>query len=169
MEAWLGLIGAVVGTALGGVIAYLTTTQQQKHERQTESRRKLLSSYEEIHQLLTAVAAQANMFNMGVLGDIGYSTPFRADIAKENPQFERLRMLIDFYAPSLSLETEKLWQQYAVIVRAVGEVILQKDRNDDWKTKTVEASTIACIEMAKQSKKLQDGLAKLAHKVVEHG
>jgi HAMP domain-containing protein len=169
MGEWLGLIGAVLGTAIGGVIAYYTTGQQHRHERSLENHRRLIASYEAIHELLSTIAGQATTLNMGVIGDLGYATPLKGDLLKEKIQLDRLRMLVDFYAPALKDDVRNISDQFAIVFRAVGEVILKKNRDDAWKGKTVESVAIASIEITKLTQEAQVKLASLVQPLVAQG
>lgn len=166
MSEWLGLIGALAGTAIGGFITYRVASQQHRYERQTENQRRLITSYESIHELLSTISGQASTLNMGVLGDLGYNSRLKADILKEKVQLDRLRMLVDFYAPSLQGDVKSITEQFAVVSRAVAETLLQKDRNDDWKTKTVESAVMASIEITKLAQSAQIKLAELVRPIL---
>jgi len=94
---WLGLIGALAGTAIGGFVTYKVADQKHAFERSAEKERRLIDACESIHGLLSEIASQANVLNMGVIGDLGYGFPLKGDLLKEKVQLDRLRMLVDFY------------------------------------------------------------------------
>ena len=167
MGEWLGLIGALAGTALGGIITYRVAGQQHQHERKIENQHRLIASCESIHELLSTISGQASTLNMGVIGDLGYSSPFKANIVKEKVQLDRLRMLVDFYAPALQGDVKNLTDQFAIVSVAVAETLLQKDRNDEWKTKTVQSATIASMEIAKLAQEAQTKLAVLIRSALD--
>lgn len=166
MNEWLGLIGALTGTAIGGLIAYRVASQQHRHERQTENHRRLIASCESIHELLSIIARQASTLNMGVIGDLGYNSPLKADILKEKVQLDRLRMLVDFHAPSLQNDLKSITEQFEIVSLAVGETLLHKDRNDAWKTKTVKSAIMASIEITKLAQGAQTKLAELVRSIL---
>lgn len=166
MGEWLGLIGALAGTAIGGIITYRVAGQQHRQERKIENQRRLISSCESIHELLSSISGQASTLNMGVIGDLGYSSPLKADILKEKVQFDRLRMLVDFYAPSLQGDVKSLTDQFTIISCAVAETLLQKDRNDEWKKKTVQSAALASMEITKLAQGAQTKLAGLIRPVL---
>lgn len=166
MGEWLGLIGALAGAAITGIITYFTAGQQYRNARQQEIDQRLIASFEEIHQLLTSVASLAATLNMRVIGDLGYNTPFKAESIKETAQLERLRMLVNFYAPTLNPDIEAVTEKYAVIIRAMSEVILKTDRNNDWKKRTLEASAVASIDLTKLAVEGQKKLAALVRPIV---
>lgn len=161
MSEWLGLIGALAGTAIGGFVTYKVANQQHFFERTSEKERRLIAACESIHELLSAIASQASTLNMGVIGDLGYKSPLKANILKEKVQLERLRMLVDFYAPSLSSEVKEISDQFAIVGRAVTDVLLENDRNDEWKSKTVKAAVFASREVTRLVEAAQEKLGKI--------
>jgi hypothetical protein len=166
MGEWLGLIGALAGAAIGGIITYRVSGQQHRHERKIENQRRLIVSYEAMHELLSTISSQASTLNMGVIGDLGYNARLKGDILKEKVQLDRLRMLVDFYAPSLQKDVKSLTEQFALVIYAVTETVLQKDRNDEWKTKTVKSAALASIEIARVAQDAQTKLAGLIRPVL---
>lgn len=161
MNEWLGLIGALSGTAIGGLVTYKVADQRHSFERAAEKERRLITACESIHELLSAIASQAAMLNMGVLGDLGYNLPLKGDILKEKVQLDRLHMFVDFYEPSLSTEVKAISDQFLIVTRAVTEVFMQKDRNDEWKSKTVESAAIASQEITKLAQVAQEKLGQI--------
>lgn len=119
MNEWLGLIGALAGTAIGGFVTYKVADQRHSFERAAEKERRLIAACESIHELLSAISTQASTLNMGVLGDLGYNSPLKGEILKEKVQLDRLRMFVDFYAPSLSTDVKAISNQFAIVSRAV--------------------------------------------------
>ena len=161
MGEWLGLIGALAGTATGGYITYRVATQQHRHEQKSEHQRRLIAACESIHELLSSISGQASSLNMGVLGDLGYNSPLKADILVEKVQLDRLRMLVDFYAPTLQIDVKSITDQFMIISRAVAETLLQEDRTDAWKTKTAESAVMASVELTKLAQAAQSKLGDL--------
>ena len=109
------------------------------------------------------------MLNMGVIGDLGYSSPLKADILKEKVQLDRLRMLVDFYTPSLGGDVKAISDQFAIVSRAVAEVLLEKNRNDEWKSKTVESAAIAATQITKLAQAAQEKLGQLVQSSLAKG
>jgi hypothetical protein len=169
MNEWIGLIGALAGTAIGGFVTYKVANQRHSFERAAEKECRLITACESIHELLSAIASQAATLNMGVLGDLGYSSPLKGDILKEKVQLVRLRMFVDFYAPSLSTDVKAISDQFAIVSRAVVEVLLEKNRNDEWKSKTVESAVIASIEITKLAQAAQERLGQIVQTSLAKG
>jgi ABC-type lipoprotein release transport system permease subunit len=76
MGEWLGLIGALAGTAIGGFVTYKVATQQHSHERRLEKHRRKIEAFEGIYDLLSTIASQASTLNIGVIGDLATSPRF---------------------------------------------------------------------------------------------
>lgn len=159
MEAWLGLIGALAGAAIGGYVTYRVTSLQYVKQRQRENDARLLSACESIHNLLSKISSQASVLNMGVIGDLGYSSPLKGDILEEKVELDRLRMLVDFYAPSIQNDVKNISDNFAVITKVIAEVLLKKERGNEWVTKSVGDAAIAAMEISKQAQTAQQSLA----------
>ena len=101
-----------------------------------------------------------------MLGDLGYNSKFKGDVLKDKMPTERLEMLVDLYAPSLKPDVEAIKERLQLLARIVADVILQKDRSDEWKSKTVEASAIASIEITKLATEAKRKLALLVQPIV---
>jgi hypothetical protein len=169
MGEWLGLIGALAGTAIGGFVTYKVATQQHSHERRIDKHSRKIEAFEAIYDLLSTIASQASTLNTGVIGDLGYNSPLKADILKEKIQFDRLRMLVDFYAPELKSSVKAMFLQLGMIGKAVGEVMLEKNRTDEWKTNTVKAGTLASMEIERLAREAQEKLGELMQALSAEG
>ncbi len=65
MNEWLGLIGALSGTAIGGLVTYKVANQRHSFERAAEKERRLITACESIHELLSAITSQASTAQYG--------------------------------------------------------------------------------------------------------
>jgi hypothetical protein len=163
MSEWVGLIGALAGTAIGGYVTYKVTKAQHSHENKQEAHRKYISVCEAVHEMLSSISGHSNQLNMMVIGDLGYDSPFDAKQLQEKIQLDRLKMLVGFYTPEINDEVKRISEKLTIIVRSVTEVILVKERTPEWKSKTVESSAIATIELGNIVKEAQEKLAKLVN------
>ena len=159
MGEWLGLIGALAGTAVGGFVTYKVAGQKNAHERKAEKDRRLITACEAIHELLAALSHQTGNLSFGVIGDIGYGSKFDADRFKEKIQLDRLRMMVDFYVPALQPDIKLIRDEFEIVSRAVAEVILQRERTDEWKHETVMSAALANQRMGALSLAAQEKLA----------
>jgi hypothetical protein len=165
MDAWLGLIGALAGTAIGGFVTYRVARQQNDHERQTERDRRRVAAYESMHLILSKLSGQASQINLGVIGAVGMNIPFKADVIKGEVEIDRLRMLVDFYAPELSSAISAISDQFGQVGRAAAEAILKKEPSDSWRGETAEKSVVAALELARLARAAQVRVAELARSI----
>jgi hypothetical protein len=56
-------------------------------------------------------------------------------------------MLTDFYAPTLASDVKAISDQFAIVSRAVGETMLQKQHTDEWRSKMAETAALASAEL----------------------
>lgn len=159
MGEWLGLIGAIAGTAVGGFVTYKVAGQKNAHDRKAEKDRRLIAACEEIHELLGALSQQTVNLGVGVIGDIGYGSKFNADRFKEKVQLDRLRMMVGFYMPALQPDIKLIQAEFETVSRAVAEVILQSDRTDEWKHETVKSAAVAMQRVGELALAAQEQLA----------
>jgi len=149
LKDWVGVIGALTGAIVGGGIAFLVSGRQIKHQRALERERRNLAHFENIHKLLSKVAHQAGVMSTQVIGVLGYGTKMKTD--GEMFPIDELRMLVDFYAPTLRPEIEQIGQHWMKLALAIGETIMTQDRTEEWKTKTVLDATTASTDILKCS------------------
>ena len=149
LKDWTGVLGTLAGALVGGGIAFFVSSRQFKHQRALERERRQLTNFENIHKLLSRVAHQAGVMSTQVIGVLGYGTKMKAD--GEMLPMDELRMLVDFYAPTLRPEIDQITLHWMKLARAIGETIMTQDRTDDWKTKTVLDATTASVDILKCS------------------
>ena len=150
---------------MGGGIAFFVSSRQFKHQRALEREKRQLANFENIHKLLSAVAHQASVMSMQVIGALGYNAKMKTE--GEKLPLDELRMLVDFYAPTLKAEVEQITQHWMKLSRAIAETIMTEKRTDEWKTNTVLAATTASADILKYSdgakKKLNDLVAEVTN------
>ena len=78
-------------------------------------------------------------------------------------------MLVDFYTPSLAPDIKVISDQFAIVSRAVAEVLLEKSRTEVWKSKTVKSAAIAAIEITKLAQATQEKLGQLVQSSLAKG
>ena len=99
MNAWVGFIGMVVGTLLGGGIAWFNSRFQLRHQTEQDRKKFVLSKLEEIHELLSDYKRSYQMLTAEML------KRFASEDFAELPELqaipsEKLKMLVGFYALS---------------------------------------------------------------------
>ena len=127
MAAWLGLIGALIGAAIGGFATYKVAMQQFTNERRAEARRLRLAAMEEIYLLLSKSAMMAKELFETLIGTLHEApaggterNPLLTDAWNERLlELERLSMLIGLYAPSLRSDYEQIQSMLVTMVTSV--------------------------------------------------
>ena len=127
MTAWLGLIGALLGAAIGGFATYKVAMNQFDYERRTDALRRRVAAMEEIYLLLAkSVVMAKELFR--ILKEARYEASARD--AERNPllgdvwdervfEHVRLHMLISFYAPSLNADAEVIQSMLTSMITSV--------------------------------------------------
>ena len=170
MSELLGLIDALAGTAIGGFVTYKVESKKQSFERASEKEHRFITASESIHTLLSEISSQSSLLNMGIIGDLDYNIPLKADILEgEKIQLDRLKMLVDFYVQPLGADVEKITDQFAIISTAVAEVLLKKNQNYEWKTKTIRSASCASAEITKLAQAAQEKLGQKVQEFLTHG
>jgi hypothetical protein len=107
MDAWIGIVGTLVGVALGGVISYLTSRQQINHEKRLALSKRQIEKIEKAHELLTNIGVRYRGF-FGSDTSFLYTGKQGDYMAEGRLPFEELDMLFSFYASSLAPNAKKL-------------------------------------------------------------
>lgn len=118
MNAWIGIIGIVIGTILGGGIAWFNARFQLSHQAERDKKKFVLSKLEEIHELLSDYKHSYQMLTAEML------KRFASEDFAELPELqaipsEKLKMLVGFYAPELSASfiiVEETGQAYGELI-----------------------------------------------------
>lgn len=118
MNAWVGFIGIVVGTVLGGGIAWFNSSFQLHYQAERDRKRFVLSKLEEIHELLSDYKHSYQMLTAEMLKRLA------SEVFEELPELqaipsEKLKMLVGFYAPELSASfsnVERFGEEYGELI-----------------------------------------------------
>lgn len=129
-EVWIGLIGALSGTAVGGLVTYLVEHAKFRREKKWEwatLRREKLEEIgqvtEEFRQHYASVADAALKHSKGIMANL-------PRIEEASYPLPRLMVLIRFYAPELEAELGALADKENV-VKATVAVLAERSRLDD--------------------------------------
>ncbi len=100
VNAWIGIIGTVVGALLGGSAAWLSARFQLHRQEERERKRLFLSKLEELYEV---VAQFKDSYKMSTMSLVKTLTAGEAADMSDLPALpiEKLQMLIGFYAPEL--------------------------------------------------------------------
>jgi uncharacterized protein (DUF697 family) len=96
---WIGVIGALVGAIIGGTIAFLNSFLQLREQRKRERNKLILSKLEETHEVLSKLR---EAYKWVIHERISKLYGKNIDQELQKVPIERLKMLVGFYAPSLT-------------------------------------------------------------------
>ncbi len=120
MESWIGIIGTLLGVALGGLATILTNHQRISYEKKQLHSNRQIEKIEKAHELLTEIDVKFRKY-------VGNDTTYlltgiepKESVTGRIP-FEEIDMLFSFYAPSLYEEAIALIK----ICQGYGELSLQ--------------------------------------------
>ncbi len=102
MNAWIGLIGVVIGVFLTGIVTQRLNEVKFEHEREFKNQQTIRSKLEEITQVMDEIGSEHdNAFLNGILFIKDLDRDRINKMLRPIPLI-RLKMLIDFYAPEIS-------------------------------------------------------------------
>jgi hypothetical protein len=158
MNAWLGIVGAIVG----GGIAFIISRLQLREQRIRERNKLILSRLEEIHEVLSQFmeAYKASILErISTIQDADAQQ--RANEGMSKVPIEKLQMLIGFYAPELLPYLQKVEQAKKDYGSAFIKSVGLEDRDEIAQKETIgvlfaEEGKVrrACIEMQAEVIKL---------------
>jgi hypothetical protein len=107
MDAWIGVVGTLLGVTLGGIVSLLTNRQRIKQEKQIALNKIKIDKIEDAHELLTNIGVRYRKY---LARDVSFlSTGKERDDEQEGRMpFEELDMLFSFYVPSLALKAREI-------------------------------------------------------------
>ena len=118
MNAWIGIIGIVIGTFLGGGVSWFNSRFQLRHQAETERKKFILQKMEKIHEFLSNYKHSYRMLTAEML------KRYASEEFEELPELpeipsEKLKMLVGFYAPELNdsfQDVEKEGETYGTLI-----------------------------------------------------
>ncbi len=166
MDAFIGLVGTIIGAAIAGGFVYFKDKQQNDFELTKDRKKLLIEKYELIYKEFDLYQAFAMDISMQMISEAGYGGKFNPDKIRKDIKSTNLRMNLSFYAPELLDIFEKVDKKYLYIGHAMGEFILKFDASKEEKGKLTAETAIALAEMGDLIGKAKDQLSKLAAKQV---
>ena len=166
MKEWIGVIGTLSGAIVGGVIAFIVSARQISHQRRLERQKRLIEKFEQIHEVFGEVSSQGTIWAASVLGNVGANLPINPEKLGGAVRLDHLRMLVDFYAPTLKPEVEAIGGAWAKVARLAVEAIAETQRTDAWKAQVAEIAAFIPNALTTQSNSARDKLSILVKDVI---
>lgn len=113
LRDWAGLIGSLLGTVIGALIAIQVTKRQLENQRTLEREKHLRDRYEQLHRTLSTVSSEAALIAAHVI--VGS----REHVDTGSANIGELNMLIALYAPVLSKEGEDIARDWSRLFTAL--------------------------------------------------
>lgn len=143
MNAWIGSISALLGIMLGGLISWLITRQQLRHQELRERNKTVLSKLEELHQLLgdyaislfaiisVQIESEADQLRSLLKNTFPkVQLPDRPEREKKNVMsLDRISLLVGAYAPDLNGHLDNLVAVTGEFSQASRELTVAKLRS----------------------------------------
>ena len=163
MEALIGFFGTLLGAAIAGGFTFYKDRQQRGYDREREKRELLIEKYEDIYQQLNKWAISANSITMEMLSETGFGGKF--DASKFSPADETVvKMNVQFYAPELTSKIENISNQYAIVLRAVTNFLLDDNITKSGKEEITSNTAVASTKLFREIESVQRELAKIVNK-----
>lgn len=104
MNAWIGIVGVVIGGALAILSSYLQQRRQIQHDR----RKLILSKLEELYEVVSGFRQTYKAEFLERSAELlSFNLPPEIKVEEPVP-IERVRMLVGFYAPELSKQLQRV-------------------------------------------------------------
>lgn len=165
MDGWIGILGTLIGVILGGGITLFVTKTQIKHAEKLDRTKRQLQKLEEAHEVLSKIEQHYRVVFSEYLAKVTtrLAPQENRKSSSEPIPFDRLKMLIGFYAGSLKTETEELIrfciEEYGPLI---GKAIFFEELSSDERKELAQRLTATYGSIKVKLEKLQSGLVELA-------
>lgn len=103
MDPWLPLLAGLVGTVIGGAIAYVNASVQWRRQQRAERNRFLTAKLEELAKLVIEVHSGLKQTWAETMGRInGWPPPKDSEKLSKPIPLEQMELLVELYFPALS-------------------------------------------------------------------
>lgn len=161
IKDWIGVLGTLGGAIVGGVIAFYMSSRQQSHQLQLEREKRLIEKFEQIHEVFGEVSGHGITCAATVIANVGANQPIEPAKLDGMKRLDHLRMLVDFYAPSLKSEAEAIKTACGKAVRLAAEAISEAQRTPEWKSRVGMAAAEIPPELSAQCESARKKLSVL--------
>lgn len=99
MDAWIGIIGTVIGTIVGGGLGLVNTRIQMRHQDNRDKRALLLEKLEELYEALSRYRKFYEGLAINAIAKAHGAQQYSIEDIPTLPT-ERIQLLLRFYAPN---------------------------------------------------------------------
>jgi HAMP domain-containing protein len=163
-DAWIGVIGTLIGVAAGGGITYFVTQAQIEHTEKLERSRRQIAKLEATHELFSKVSQHTHIMNLNVVGNLTHGIKIDFKNMGEKLPLDELQMHADMYIPEVSNKAHDITNKWMDFGRVLGEVMLKPTITDDERGDYIIKSTKIATEIDRLSKEAKQIVVKNAKK-----
>lgn len=164
--AIIGVAGTLLGGLLGGLLTHWNSTALARLEMKWQEVRRSQEKLEEIAALLDQIDQHYKKLMGEVILRIEHSTSFELD--GERIPFERLRILMEFYAPTMIDEWSRLEKGRELFSKVLIDVIPNVSRTKPERQELNRRAVTAESEISKVCRSLSEKAASLAREAVRN-
>ena len=128
-QAWIGVLGTLLGVSIGGLVTYLVNYAQFKRDKKLEEQKMIQQKLEEICKTAEEIYTFNRHLTAECYGYMSLGEQINLDTIKEM-RFSHLTMLINFYAPSLKELSNLLRETVQLHGTAITEMVGNEDPKD---------------------------------------
>jgi hypothetical protein len=160
MNAWVGIISAIIG----GVLAMLGASLQSRRQTRLDRRKLLLAKLEELYSALSLLRQAYKAADVEAVSHItGSELPTEVKDALPVP-IEKLQMLVGIYAPELSEQLERVEQSRRTYSQLYGQFIMVTDKRGEAGKAAISMLFSQQGEIQQACAEMQAAIASLARK-----
>lgn len=163
--AVVGVAGTLLGGLVGGLLTHWNSTALAKLEMKWQQVRLRQEKLEEIAGLLDRIQRRYSKLMTDVISKVEFDVPFPQDDTERMP-LERLRVLMEFYAPTMLSDWEELERGRELFGNVLVDAIQSKHRTKPEKQELNGKAVTAEGHISKVCLSLSEKAARLAHEAV---
>jgi hypothetical protein len=163
--AVVGVAGTLLGGLVGGLLTHWNSTALARLEMKWQQARLRQEKLEEIAELLDRIQQRYVKLVTEVISNVERDEPFSQE--SERAPLERLRVLIEFYAPIMLNDWEKLERGREVFSDVLVDVITSKHRTKPERQALNGRAVTSEGHIAKVCRSMSGKAAELAHEAVQ--
>ena len=108
MNAWIGLIGTIIGAIIAGTLVHFRDSSQRRDSRRVERRALLIDKYEILHKELTDIGSNIGLLAVDLIGVASLDDKIDFEKYKSEIPMNSALMHAQLYAPEITDNVEVL-------------------------------------------------------------
>lgn len=165
MEHWSGIIGAISGALVTGILFVFRDFASFSQSRKREKRELLIGKYESLYSDIESYSSGIGMLAINIMGHVGFEDEIDLDNLTSKVDMGPIMMKGNFYAPAISNELSELKELNGRFMTTFGKIVfVDKSDSDqrieiaskciDISQEIAEKATISCRKLSSIAEKL---------------